>query len=175
MGCVSSKDQCFTTLTHQKFEDLSNACDSQNQNGGDCGSRKCSNCPRERPYRVMNVCVLIHFRFKLYRCTTITLVNIKKSKVDDPSRGWRKVSLFCSYFFTYAENDDGSGVSSELTLRPSGFGLSLKQTFGTSPSEELWYKETVSLWINIYTEDFCYVYGFEFPVFLLLDWLPYHG
>ena len=66
-----------------KFEDVHRACDTQNQKHASYDSCKTvlfscrgSNCPRGRPCWVMNVCMLIHIKFKLYQRATITLVNI---------------------------------------------------------------------------------------------------
>ena len=62
--------------------------------------------------------------------------------------------------FTYAENDNGSGMSSPTDVKSARFPSQLEAYHGSSHTEELCYNETVCLWmtINIYIYIYIYIY-----------------
>ena len=61
------------------------------------------------------------------------------------------VKRYVKNSFTYAENDNGFGVSYLTNVKSVRFQSQLEASHGSSHTGELWYNETVCLWQYIFT------------------------
>ena len=68
-----------------------------------------------------------------------------------------KKRLDAKISLTYADNDDGYGVRYPSDVKSAEFRSLLEASRGSSHTVELWYNETVYLWITIYIYIYIYI------------------